>query len=286
MIERELNFFGNKPLLYLIATPIGNLSELSPRALETIKEMDFIAAEDTRHSGELLASFGIKKPMISCHEHNEEEASDRIVSLLEEGKKVAYMSDAGYPAISDPGQRLVKRLLAEGIKVSTISGANAALNALAASGLDSRHFYFHGFLPVKEGERKQELSSLAEKKETMIFYEAPHRIGKTLKDLYSAFGEREATLARELTKTHEELIHGSLKELSELDPETLKGEMVIIVEGSKNEAASMSLEEALSLVKEKVKEGVKAKDVAKEIAEEFGLSKNKIYSLYLQEKED
>ena len=286
MIERELNFFGNKPLLYLIATPIGNLSELSPRALETIKEMDFIAAEDTRHSGELLASFGIKKPMISCHEHNEEEASDRIVSFLEEGKKVAYMSDAGYPAISDPGQRLVKRLLAEGIKVSTISGANAALNALAASGLDSRHFYFHGFLPVKEGERKQELSSLAEKKETMIFYEAPHRIGKTLKDLYSAFGEREATLARELTKTHEELIHGSLKELSELDPETLKGEMVIIVEGSKNEAASMSLEEALSLVKEKVKEGVKAKDAAKEIAEEFGLSKNKIYSLYLQEKED
>ena len=286
MIERELNFFGNKPLLYLIATPIGNLSELSPRALETIKEMDFIAAEDTRHSGELLASFGIKKPMISCHEHNEEEASDRIVFLLKDGKKVAYMSDAGYPAISDPGQRLVKRLLAEGIKVSTISGANAALNALAASGLDSRHFYFHGFLPVKEGERKQELSSLAEKKETMIFYEAPHRIGKTLKDLYSAFGEREATLARELTKTHEELIHGSLKELSELDPETLKGEMVIIVEGSKNEAASMSLEEALSLVKEKVKEGVKAKDVAKEIAEEFGLSKNKIYSLYLQEKED
>ena len=286
MIERELNFFGNKPLLYLIATPIGNLSELSPRALETIKEMDFIAAEDTRHSGELLASFGIKKPMISCHEHNEEEASDRIVFLLKEGKKVAYMSDAGYPAISDPGQRLVKRLLVEGIKVSTISGANAALNALAASGLDSRHFYFHGFLPVKEGERKQELFSLAEKKETMIFYEAPHRIGKTLKDLYSAFGEREATLARELTKTHEELIHGSLKELSELDPETLKGEMVIIVEGNKNEAASMSLEEALSLVKEKVKEGVKAKDAAKEIAEEFGLSKNKIYSLYLQEKED
>lgn len=286
MIERELNFFGNKPLLYLIATPIGNLSELSPRALETIKEMDFIAAEDTRHSGELLASFGIKKPMISCHEHNEEEASDRIVFLLKDGKKVAYMSDAGYPAISDPGQRLVKRLLAEGIKVSTISGANAALNALAASGLDSRHFYFHGFLPVKEGERKQELFSLAEKKETMIFYEAPHRIGKTLKDLYSAFGEREATLARELTKTHEELIHGSLKELSELDPETLKGEMVIIVEGNKNEAASMSLEEALSLVKEKVKEGVKAKDAAKEIAEEFGLSKNKIYSLYLQEKED
>ena len=286
MIERELNFFGNKPLLYLIATPIGNLSELSPRALETIKEMDFIAAEDTRHSGELLASFGIKKPMISCHEHNEEEASDRIVFLLKEGKKVAYMSDAGYPAISDPGQRLVKRLLVEGIKVSTISGANAALNALAASGLDSRHFYFHGFLPVKEGERKQELFSLAEKKETMIFYEAPHRIGKTLKDLYSAFGEREATLARELTKTHEELIHGSLKELSELDPETLKGEMVIIVEGNKNEAASMSLEEALSLVKEKVKEGVKAKDAAKEIAEEFGLSKNKIYSLYLQQKED
>ncbi|MBP5216705.1 MAG: 16S rRNA (cytidine(1402)-2'-O)-methyltransferase [Bacilli bacterium] len=286
MNDRELNFFGSKPLLYLVATPIGNLGEFSPRALEIIKEMDYIGAEDTRHSGELLASFGIKKPMISCHEHNEEEAASKIIALLKEGKKVAYMSDAGYPAISDPGQRLVKRLIQEGIKVSTISGANAALNALAASGLDSRHFYFHGFLPAKEGERKRELSALKAREETLIFYEAPHRIEKTLKDLAEILGPREATLARELTKTHEEFLRGNLEELSQIDPATLKGEMVIVVEGNREKAPSYGEEEVLALLKEEISRGLKAKDAAKEIAEKVGWSKNQIYALYLQKKDD
>lgn len=286
MNDRELNFFGSKPLLYLVATPIGNLGELSPRALEVIKDMDYIAAEDTRHSGELLASFGIKKPMISCHEHNEEEAASKIIALLKEGTKVAYMSDAGYPAISDPGQRLVKRLVKEGIKVSTISGANAALNALAASGLDSRHFYFHGFLPAKEGERKKELLALKAREETLIFYEAPHRIGKTLKDMAEVLGPREATLARELTKTHEEYLRGDLEELSQVDPTTLKGEMVIVVEGNQEKASSYGEEEVLSLLKEAMAKGLKAKDAAKAIAEQVGWSKNQIYALYLQKKDD
>ncbi|MBO4540398.1 MAG: 16S rRNA (cytidine(1402)-2'-O)-methyltransferase [Bacilli bacterium] len=286
MNERELNFTGNKPLLYLVATPIGNLSEFSPRALEIVKEMDFIAAEDTRHSGELLASFGIKKAMISCHEHNEEEAASKIIALLKEGKRIAYMSDAGYPAISDPGQRLVRRLLKEGIKVSTISGANAALNALAASGLDSRHFYFHGFLSAKAGERLKELEKLKQKEETLIFYEAPHRIDKTLKDLFEVFGVREATLARELTKAHEEFIHGSLEELANIDPSTLRGEMVIIVEGEKEEATSLSEEEILVLLEKRIAKGEKAKDAAGKIAEKVSLSKNQIYSIYLKRKED
>ena len=286
MNDRELNFFGSKPLLYLVATPIGNLGELSPRALEVIKDMDYIAAEDTRHSGELLASFGIKKPMISCHEHNEEEAASKIIALLKEGTKVAYMSDAGYPAISDPGQRLVKRLVQEGIKVSTISGANAALNALAASGLDSRHFYFHGFLPAKEGERKKELLALKAREETLIFYEAPHRIEKTLKDMAEVLGPREAILARELTKTHEEYLRGNLEELSQVDPTTLKGEMVIVVEGNQEKASSYGEEEVLSLLKEAMAKGLKAKDAAKAIAEQVGWSKNQIYALYLQKKDD
>ncbi len=285
MNPRELNFSGNAPLLYLIATPIGNLGELSPRALKVIEEMDFIAAEDTRHSGELLAGFGLKKAMISCHEHNEEEAASKIIALLKQGKKVAYMSDAGYPAISDPGERLVRRAVKEGIKVTTVSGANAALNALASSGLASRHFYFHGFLPVKDGDRKKELSALLRHEETLIFYEAPHRIGKTLRDLYEAFGDRKATLARELTKTHEEFIRGSLQELCALDPETLKGEMVIVVEGCQDKGPTLSEEEILQAMQEKIASGAKAKDAAKEIAEEHGLSKNKIYALYLSKKE-
>ncbi len=286
MNDRELNFSGGKPLLYLIATPIGNLSEFSPRALKIVEEMDYIAAEDTRHSGELLASFGLKKAMISCHEHNEEEAAGKIIALLKEGKKVAYMSDAGYPAISDPGQRLVKRLIHEGIKVSTISGPNAALNALAASGLDSRHFYFHGFLPAKDGERKKELASLKQKQETIIFYEAPHRIEKTLKDLAEIFGSREATLARELTKTHEEFLRGNLQEFAEIDPATLKGEMVIVVEGNKEKTISYSEDEIFASLKERIAQGEKAKDAAKELAETVGLSKNQIYALYLERKDD
>lgn len=281
-MQRELNFSGPSPILYLVATPIGNLSEWSPRAIETVKDADYVACEDTRHSGELLSRFNIDKQLISCHEHNEEQAGEYIVSLLKDGKKVCYMSDAGYPAISDPGSRLVKRCLENGIKVSTISGPNAALNALASSGLDSTHFYFHGFLPPKSNERKKELEQLSGKGETIIFYEAPHRIEATLKEVYSVLGNRQACLARELTKAHEEFIRGDLESLSKLDPSTLRGEMVLIVAGFTG-GKEVSEEDIRLALKDALKGGLKGKEAVSEVCDRLDVKKNRVYEIYLKE---
>lgn len=280
MIKRELNYEGPSPLLYLLATPIGNMSEISPRTKAIIEESEYIACEDTRNSGLLLSRLGFSKKLISCHEHNEEAASSQIVSLLKQGKKVAYMSDAGYPAISDPGSRLVANCLNNGIKVSTVSGPNAALNALAGSGLDSTHFYFHGFLSSKPSERDQELQEIQSRKETVIFYESPHRIGKTLAALYEALGERPAVIARELTKAHEEFIRGNLKEFLTLDVSSLKGEMVIIVEGKKEEKA-IDEKTIRDQLKAYLDTGIRSKEAIKKTAETISVNKNQVYSLYL-----
>lgn len=280
MRERELNFQGPSPLLYLLATPIGNLEEISPRTKNIIEQAEYIACEDTRNSGLLLSRLGFDKKLISCHEHNEEQASEQIVRLLNEGKKVAYMSDAGYPAISDPGSRLVANCLANGIKVATVSGPNAALNALAGSGLDSTHFYFHGFLSAKPSERDTELEQIKNRKETVIFYESPHRIKKTLTALYESLGERKAVIARELTKAHEEYIRGNLKEFLDLDEATLKGEMVIIVEGDKSQPV-VSEEAILEQLKSLLDEGLRSKEAIKKTAELLSVNKNQVYSLYL-----
>lgn len=280
MIKRELNYEGPSPLLYLLATPIGNMSEISPRTKAIIEESEYIACEDTRNSGLLLSRLGFSKKLISCHEHNEEAASSQIVSLLKQGKKVAYMSDAGYPAISDPGSRLVANCLNNGIKVSTVSGPNAALNALAGSGLDSNHFYFHGFLSSKPSERDQELQEIQSRKETVIFYESPHRIGKTLAALYEALGERPAVIARELTKAHEEFIRGNLKEFLALDVSSLKGEMVIVVEGKKEEKA-IDEKAILNQLKAYLDSGIRSKEAIKKTAETLSINKNQVYSLYL-----
>lgn len=284
MTKRELNFEGSSPLLYLVATPIGNLSEMTPRAIEVLKETDFIAAEDSRNSGQLMAHFGINKPFISCHEHNEEEASKKIVSLLLSGKKVAYMSDAGYPTFSDPGERLVANCLENGIKVSALSGANAALNALAASGLDSSHFYFEGFLPPKDKARKDELEELSSRKETIIFYESPHRIIKTIKAMHEVLGNRKAVIARELTKAHEEFIRGSLEELSQLDEETLRGEMVVVVEGNKAIKIELQDGDIVSLLKKEIKNGLSTKEAVSKVAKENDLPKKRVYALSLNLK--
>lgn len=283
---REGNYEGKRPLLYLVATPIGNLSEFSSRAILTLKEMDYIACEDTRNSGLLFSKFEIKKPLISCHEHNEEEASDKIIALLKEGKKVAYCSDAGYPTVSDPGSRLVKRCVKEEIKVAVINGPSASLCALAGSGIDTSHYYFEGFLPAKEKERDKELEELKAKKETIIFYESPHRIGKTLKALETHLGkERNACLCRELTKLHEEYIHATLEELAAIDEDTLLGEMVIVVEGAKESVNELSEEEIIALLKELTKE-MKGKEAVKEISSRYGVSKNKVYDIYLKMKDE
>ena len=282
MISRELNFEGPSPILYLIATPIGNRSEMTPRALEILKGTDYIAAEDTRNSGQLMAYFGIDKPFISCHEHNEEEAGTRIVTLLQQGKKVCYMSDAGYPCLSDPGQRLVARCLDQGIKVSVTSGPSAAINALTCSGLSSTHFHFEGFLPAKESERIARLNALASNEDTLIFYESPHRIFKTLLSMAATLGDRKAAIARELTKSHEEFIRGTLAELCLLPEESLRGEMVIVIEGASKKKAVLSDTEIALALREEFDWGRTPKEAIKNVSANNGLPKNKVYEVYLE----
>ncbi|MCF0113280.1 MAG: 16S rRNA (cytidine(1402)-2'-O)-methyltransferase, partial [Bacilli bacterium] len=280
-MKRELNFEGPSPLLYLIATPIGNLQELSPRAKDVLMSMDYLSAEDTRNSGRLMAHFGIDKPWVSCHEHNEEHAAEQIIALLQQGKKVAYMSDAGYPGLSDPGQRLVAKCLDNGIKVSVVSGPSAAINALVCSGLESDHFYFEGFLPPKEGERNAELLELAKRKETLIFYEAPHRIVKTLIAMAATLGDRKAVIARELTKAHEEFLRGTLSELALESEESLRGEMVIIVEGNKEKHVVTDNDLAAGLRTE-LDWGRSSKEAIANVAKNFGVPKSRVYDLYLK----
>jgi 16S rRNA (cytidine1402-2'-O)-methyltransferase len=285
-MERELNFEGTSPLLYLIATPIGNLDEMTPRALSVLRETDYIAAEDTRNSGKLMAFFKIDKPFISCHEHNEEEASAKIISLLKSGKKVCYMSDAGYPTLSDPGQRLVANCLENGIKISVTSGPSAAIDALACSGLDSSHFYFEGFLPAKESERINELNELAKRKETLIFYESPHRITKTLISMAATLGDRKAVIARELTKAHEEFIRGTIVELSLLPEETLRGEMVIIVEGNKVAERGLTDNEIALAIRDELEFGRKGKEAIAAVSKNMNVPKNRVYDIYLKSFKD
>ena len=278
---RSLNFESDAPLLYLVATPIGNLQEVSPRTLEVLSSVDLIACEDTRVTGKLLSLLGIKKPLVSLREHNEVSASQDLVSKIKNGVKVAYMSDAGYPCISDPGSKFVRICLENEINVTSISGPNAALNALVASGLCGDHFYFHGFLNAKESVRLEELRQLAQRKETLIFYEAPHRIQKTIEDMYEIFGDRKACIARELTKKHEEFIRAGLEKLAKVDPETLKGEMVIVVEGANGEEKPIIGDnELINMVKTMVESGMSTKDAIKKVSDITKVNKNTIYKIY------
>ena len=277
-MRRSKSFDGQRPTLYLIATPIGNLKEMSPRALETISEMDIIAAEDTRNAFSLLANFGIKKELFSLREHNEVEASKHLLEKINAGKKVAYMSDAGYPGISDPGYILVKEMIKNDVNVSTVSGSCAFINALVASGLETKHFYFYGFLPAKENEAKEEILSLKDRRETLIFYEAPHRINKTLNLLRDGLGNRNVCLSRELTKLNEEYIRGSLDELVEVDESTIKGEIVLIVEGNKEEN-TVDDNKIVARVAYFVELGLSQKDAINVVSEEFGVNKNYVKKL-------
>lgn len=278
MMKRIKSFDNSHKVLYLIATPIGNLGEFSSRAIETIKEMDLIAAEDTRNTLDLLNKFGIKKPCISIREHNEIEASNSLIKEINNGKKVAYMSDAGYPGISDPGYLLTKLCVENNIAVSVISGSSAFINALVSSSIDTAHFYFHGFISPKVNEAKNELMELKDKKETLIFYESPHRIIQTLKVMYEVLGNRYASLQRELTKINEEKIYGSLKELSELDESSLKGEMVIVIEGNKEEI-SFTDKEIIDKVNNFISKGMNKKDAIDSVSEIYKIRKNKIKDL-------
>ena len=281
---RNKSFENNKPLIYLIATPIGNLGEMSKRALDVIQEMDVIAAEDTRNTYSLLSHFGIKKELFSLREHNEIEASEHLLRLVKNGKKVAYVSDAGYPGISDPGYLLVKKAREEGIVVSTVSGSCAFINALVASGLPTDHFYFYGFLSKKGNEGKKALESLTDRPETLIFYESPHQIEETIKLLFSVFGDRTCVIARELTKLNEEYISGSLSELVNLDFKTIKGEIVLVLEGQNAENELINDEKIQEKLRFYMSLGVTEKAAIQIAVEELKVPKNRVYKLAQQLK--
>lgn len=281
---RQKSFENENACLYLVATPIGNLQEMTPRAIEVLKSVDLIAAEDTRNTLKLLRAYDIKTHCIAHHSYNEKESAEGILDLLRNGKNVAIVSDAGYPLISDPGQILVDLAGKEGFNVIPISGCNAALNALVASGICAQPFMFYGFLPVKENDCKNRLEELKQIPAALIFYEAPHRIDKMLRACLEVLGDRHAVLARELTKKHEEFLRGTLSELVEVAGD-LKGEMVLVVEGPKKEKqAEVSMEKLVDLVEETIQEGYSTKEAIKKIAQEFQISKNDLYSSYHQKQ--
>ena len=283
-MKRRRSFVDSKlGKLYLVATPIGNLEEITTRATATLASVDLVACEDTRVSGKLIKHLGLEKPLIACHEHNEFTVSKQLVEKLLQGQSIAYVSDAGYPGISDPGQRLVQAALLEDIQVIVISGPSAVFNALVASGLDTTRFYFHGFLRQKEAARLDEIKDLYRRPETLMFYEAPHRIDTTLRNLLDVLGNRKACIARELTKIHEEYIEGTLQELTEIDPTTLKGEMVVMVEGNKDEfGIKLSEEEIRKLVDSMTATGISMKDAIRQVSDMTKMAKNYIYKVVHQ----
>ncbi len=270
--------------LSLVATPIGNLGDFSPRAVETLLACDFIAAEDTRVTRKLLTHFGIKKPLVSYHEHNKAAAGEEILQRLSAGEHCALVTDAGTPAISDPGEDLVRLAAANGIPVFSIPGPCAAVNALAVSALPTGRFCFEGFLPVQKKERKARLLSLRTETRTMLFHEAPHRLRATLQDLYDVFGDRPVSLSRELTKLHEETIRTTLAgAVAYYEAHEPRGEYVLVLAGAEEaeESSVLSLNDAVARVQMLRDKGVKMKDAVKQVAEETGLKRNELYDAAL-----
>lgn len=267
-------------ILYVTGTPIGNLSDLSPRAVETLESVDFIAAEDTRVTLKLLNHFGIKKPMVSYFEHNKRERGEIICARIEQGENCAIVTDAGMPCISDPGEDLVKLCEERGIKTVVIPGPSAVISALAVSGLSTGRFTFEGFLSVNKKSRSDHLKSLANEQRTMIFYEAPHKLPQTLRDLYANFGDRKLTIVREITKIHEEVIRTTTKNAAEnLSDGSVKGEIVLVLEGAPqiDDTEEFTLEYAVETAKKLIENGARATDAAKEAAALTGFKKNEIY---------
>lgn len=271
-------------MLYLCATPIGNFEDITLRVLRVLSEVDAIYAEDTRHSGLLLAKYDIKKPLISCHEHNEAERAAEIAERLANGENIAYISDAGMPCISDPGHRLICECIEKNVEYTVLPGASAALTALALSGLATDKFAFFGFLPRSGGERKAAIHNVCNTDCTCIIYESPNRVHATLSELKECAGEeRTAAVVRELTKIYEEAVRGTLRELCARYEETPpKGECVIVLSAKQEEKATP--ESVDSMICELLHGGVKAKDVAKRVAEALCVSKNDVYKRVLELK--
>lgn len=272
--------------LIIVGTPIGNLSDFSKRAIDTLNNVDFIAAEDTRVTVKLLNHFNIKKPLISYHEHNKIKKDDFICEKILNGETCALVSDAGMPAISDPGEELVKMCYEKNIKVSVVPGPSALISALAISGLPTGRFTFEGFLSVNKKSRIEHLEELTEETRTMIFYEAPHKIKNTLHDLYKYLGNRNISIVREITKIYEEVIKTDLKKACEsIEESPIKGEIVLIIEGLKKDKTNdSSLEDALKIANNEIKNGSSIKDAAKIAAKETSIKKGDIYKALIKGK--
>ena len=269
--------------LYIVATPIGNLDDITLRALKILKEVDLIAAEDTRQTLKLLNHFEISKPLISYHRHNEDVKSNILIEKLKNGENIALVSDAGTPGICDPGEEVIKKAIEENIEVIPIPGACAFVNALITSGLDTKEFTFLGFLPLNKKLRKEKIEEINKSQKTIIIYEAPHKMKNTLIDLKDILNDRKVALARELTKIHEEFIRGSIDELLD-NIDNLKGEMILIIEGtSKNEENELNLN--LLPLEEHYKyyenQGFNKKDIIKKIAKDRNVNKNEIYMKFI-----
>ena len=265
--------------LYIVATPIGNLQDISQRAIETLRAADVIACEDTRHSQKLLHHLGVKAKLVSYHEHNEESRSDELVKTLSEGKSVAVVSDAGTPAINDPGFRIVSKAIENGIAIVSIPGPSALITALAASGLPTDSFFFGGFLPAKKSERQRRLRQLVSVPATLIFYEAPHRLTASLDDCRASLGDREAVVARELTKIHEEYLRGRLSELAmHFQSQTPKGEIVLLIDRPSGEYETKPAGKRLpERVLDLESGGLDRKAALKQAAKEFRMTRSEAY---------
>ena len=270
--------------LYIIATPIGNLEDITLRAIRILKEVDLIAAEDTRHTLKLLNHLEISKPLISYHRHNEEIRTEELIKKLKTGKNIGLVSDAGTPGICDPGEEIIKKCIEESIKVVPIPGACAMINALITSGISTKEFIFLGFLPLNKKSRKEKLEEIKNANKTIILYEAPHKLKNTLNDLSDILQSREVVLARELTKIHEEYIRGTVKELME-KTDNLKGEMILIIEKNNkdneeelNSLNNLTLEEHYNFYE---KRGLNKKEIIKKIAKDRNVSKNEIYQYFI-----
>lgn len=267
-------------MIYFCATPIGNIEDISLRAIETLKSVDIIACEDTRVSLKLLNKYDIKKKLISYHKFNEAQVSEEIIKLAREND-IAIISDAGMPVISDPGEVLIKKLIEEEIEFTVVPGANAGLSALLLSGLDSEHFLFYGFLEQKASARKKELESLKDFPFTLIFYESPHRVKSMLEDLLDIFGDRQISVSREITKLFEETKRGKLREIlaSEIKE---KGEFVIVVDKAE-EKEEVNIQKIL---RDRINSGMKKSQAVKEIAKEYNISKNELYKMSLEVQDE
>lgn len=285
-IQRSFKDQRETGTLYLVPTPIGNRDDMSYRMIQTLKEVDLIAAEDTRNTGLLLKHFEIRTPQISFHEHNAMEKIPDLLAHLESGKNVAQVSDAGLPSISDPGHDLVKAAIEREIPVVAVPGPSAGITGLIASGLAPQPHIFYGFLPRKEGQQKAFFQEKRDYPETQIFYESPHRVRATLQNMLAVYGDRPVVLVRELTKIYEEYTRGTIAELvAYLEENPLKGECLLIVEGASEQEANLEEVDLIQEIDLLVQSGIKKNQAIKQVAKQFGLQKSDLYARYHQEEE-